>query len=224
MNITSSSCDDFDQGVVRRTIASMYSLKKVLSTLDNIRIELKQSIGYTGNKGRLRKDLLHKKFTYTLWGESKIADGETRCRPQQDQIPSQGQGVERDRLHRHFSDETNLPPKCVLVMDNATYHNVQVDRRPVRTMIQECLTKHVILWSAGMLEDELLEVCKTHPQEPVFVSRLPLNKDKITHPGSHAVYNSKALARLQGIEVNYWASDIVRDEMPKHVVTKSGFR
>ena len=57
--------DDFDQGVVRRTIASMYSLKKILPTLDNIRTELKQSIGYTGSKGRLRKDLLHMKFAYT---------------------------------------------------------------------------------------------------------------------------------------------------------------
>ena len=31
------SLGDFDQGAVRRTIASMYSLKKVLPTLDNIR-------------------------------------------------------------------------------------------------------------------------------------------------------------------------------------------
>ena len=50
--------DDFDQGVIRRTIDSIYSLKKqVLPTLDKIRTELKQSIGYTGSKGRLRKDL-----------------------------------------------------------------------------------------------------------------------------------------------------------------------
>ena len=42
--------DDFDKGVVRRTIASLYSLKKVLPTLDNIRTVLKQSIGYTGIK------------------------------------------------------------------------------------------------------------------------------------------------------------------------------
>ena len=75
----------------------MYSLKKVLPTLDNIRTVLKQSIGYTGSKGRLRKDLLHTKST---WGESKSADGETRCSPQQDQIPSHGQGVERGGLHR----------------------------------------------------------------------------------------------------------------------------
>ena len=45
------------------TIDSMYSLKKVLPTLDNIRTELKQSIGYTGSKGRLRKDL-QMKFGY----------------------------------------------------------------------------------------------------------------------------------------------------------------
>ena len=109
-----------------------------------------------------------------------------------------------------------LPPKCVLVMDNAAYHNVQVDRPPVRAtkkhLIHEWLAKHGILWSPGMLEDEL------------HVSHLPLTKDKRTHPGGHAVYKSQALARLQGIEVNYWASDIARDEMPELVVITSGFR
>ena len=65
------SLDDFDQGDVRRTIVSMYSLKKVLPTLDNIRTELKQSIGYTGNtgsKGLLHKDFLHTKPAYTRCG------------------------------------------------------------------------------------------------------------------------------------------------------------
>ena len=62
------SLDDFDQDVVQRNIASMYSLKKVLQTLDNIRTELKHSIGYTGSKGRLRKFFLHMKFAYTRCG------------------------------------------------------------------------------------------------------------------------------------------------------------
>ena len=62
------SLDDFDQGVVRRTIASMYSLKKILPTIDNIRIEIKHSIGYTGSKSRLRKDLLNMKFANTRCG------------------------------------------------------------------------------------------------------------------------------------------------------------
>ena len=89
------SLDDFDQGVVRRIIAKMYCLKKVLPTIDDIRTELKQSIGYTGSKGRLLKDLC----LHTMSGESKIADGETRCSPRLDQIPPQGQGIERGRLH-----------------------------------------------------------------------------------------------------------------------------
>ena len=77
----------------------MYSLNKVLPTIDNISTELKQSIGYTGSKGRLRKDPSYEVCLHTLWGESKSTDGETRCSPQQDQIPSHGQGVERGGLH-----------------------------------------------------------------------------------------------------------------------------
>ena len=56
---------------VRRTIAKMYYLKKVLPTLDNIRTELKQSIGYTGSKGRFRKDFLQIKFAYTRCGVNR---------------------------------------------------------------------------------------------------------------------------------------------------------
>ena len=67
-------------------------------------------------------------------------------------------------------------------MDKAAYHNVQVDRRPVREtekhLILEWFTRHGIKWSAGMLKYELLVLCKTHPQEPAYVSRLTLNKEK----------------------------------------------
>ena len=77
-------------------------MKKVLPTLDNIRTELKQSIGYTGSKGCLRKDPSSESCLHTLWDESTSADGETRCSPQQDQTPSQGQGIERGRLHSHL--------------------------------------------------------------------------------------------------------------------------
>ena len=45
-----------------------------------------------------------------LWGESKSADGETRCSPQQDQIPSHGQGVERGGLRR--LNLRSYQPRC----------------------------------------------------------------------------------------------------------------
>ena len=72
--------DDFDQGVVRRTVASMYSLKKFLPTLDSIRTEywLHWQQGSSSQRSP----------SYEAVGESKSADGETRCSPQQDQITS----------------------------------------------------------------------------------------------------------------------------------------
>ena len=90
------SLDDFDQGVVRRTITSMYSLKKVLPTLDNIRTEL-QLHWQQGSSSQ--RSPSYEVYLHTLWDESKSADGETRCSHQQDQIPSHGQGVERGGLH-----------------------------------------------------------------------------------------------------------------------------
>ena len=90
------SLDDFDQGVVRWTIASMYSLKKVLPTLRaQTEYWLHWQQGSSSQRSPSYEVCLH-----TLFGESKSADEETRYSPQQDQIPSHGQGVKRARLHR----------------------------------------------------------------------------------------------------------------------------
>ena len=108
------SLDDFDNGVVRRTIASIYSLKKVLQTFDKIRTELKQNIGYTCSNGRLRKDLLHTK------------SANTRCRvnqkvlmERQDVVLSRTRYIRmvRDLREAGYTDETyvhtgHAVPKC----------------------------------------------------------------------------------------------------------------
>ena len=83
-------------------------------TLDNIRTELKQSIGYTGSKGRLCKDLIHTKSAYTRCGLNQKVLMES----QQDQIPSHGQGVERGGYTVVYTDETyvhtsHVVPKCL---------------------------------------------------------------------------------------------------------------
>ena len=100
------SLDDFD-----RVLYGGPSPACTPPTLDNIRTELKQSISYTGSKGRLSGSSSQRSPSYevclhTLWGESKSADGETRCSPQQDQIPSHGQGVERRGYTVVYTDET----------------------------------------------------------------------------------------------------------------------
>ena len=94
------SLDDFGQCVVRRAIASMYSLKKVLpilitseQSLNRVLVTLAARVVFA-TISFIRSLLTH------AGGESKSADGETRCSPQQDLIPSHGQGVERGGLHR----------------------------------------------------------------------------------------------------------------------------
>ena len=42
--------DDFDMCVLRRIVQTMYEKCHVLSTLDNIRDEFREAVGYTGSK------------------------------------------------------------------------------------------------------------------------------------------------------------------------------
>ena len=51
-------------------------------------------------------DLLQMKFAYTRCWVNKKNDGETRCSPQQDQIPSHGQGVREAGYTVIYTDET----------------------------------------------------------------------------------------------------------------------
>ena len=67
----------------------------------------------------------------------------------------------------------NLPPKSVVVIDNASYHSVQEDKYPVQASrkadMQAWLTKHNVAWSNDMLKVELLELCRTHRPLPTYV-------------------------------------------------------
>ena len=56
--------DTFDLGVLRRTVNTLYSDKRILPTLNNILSALQENIGYTGSKSILRKHMLKLGFTY----------------------------------------------------------------------------------------------------------------------------------------------------------------
>ena len=128
------SLDDFNKGVVRRTIASMFSLKKVLPMLDNIRTELKQSIGYTGSKSRLRKDLLHTKSANTRCGVNQKVLME-----RQDVVLSRIRylRVVREMREAGYTDETDVHtshavPKCW--QDSTTGLKIPFSKGNLRTV------------------------------------------------------------------------------------------
>ena len=99
---------------------------------------------------------------------------------------------------------TNLPPRSVIVLDNAPYHNVVVEKVPVqsstKTFMREWLTKHEIRWKHGDLKRDLFEKIKeTSPQKEYVV-------DGIAKAAGHSVLRSPiAHCELNPIEL-VWAS------------------
>ena len=67
----------------------------------------------------------------------------------------------------------NLKSKSVVVLDNASYHNVQVDKCPTtatrKAEIQAWLHRNNIPFTSAMLKPELLELCKKNKTAPVYV-------------------------------------------------------
>lgn len=66
----------------------------------------------------------------------------------------------------------NLPRKSVIIMDNASYHSIQIDKCPVQSTkkadIQGWLARHSIAFDRTMLKAELLHLCKVNKPSPTF--------------------------------------------------------
>lgn len=60
----------------------------------------------------------------------------------------------------------NLPANSVLDIDNASYHNVQLDKPPIsnstKSDMQAWLTRHAITFRLDMVKAELYEIIKLH--------------------------------------------------------------
>ena len=67
----------------------------------------------------------------------------------------------------------HLPPKSVLIIDNAPYHNLKVDKCPTQASRkadkQAWLTRQQIHFGATLLKAELLQICKQHKPTPSFL-------------------------------------------------------
>lgn len=68
----------------------------------------------------------------------------------------------------------NLPPRSVIVMDNASYHNVQLNRAPTsastKNAMKQWLSEMKIPFHSDMLKNQLYELIKLHkPRFKTFV-------------------------------------------------------
>lgn len=242
--------DDFDQGVVRRTVSELLTFHKVLPTVGKIRESLVQKIGYKGSKTHLRGILHQLGFTWR-----KCETNRTVLIERPDIIASRIQYLRRLKLYREagrpivYTDETfihachtaqkcwrsedtemkipfnkgdrliilhagsrsgfvhdaclifkahssegdyhnemnaknfmkwleeklipNLPKKTVLIMDNASYHNVQEDKCPTQATkkadIQNWLNRHNVPYASNLLKAELLQLCIQNKPRPTYI-------------------------------------------------------
>ena len=117
----------------------------------------------------------------------------------------------------------HLPPKSVLIIDNAPYHNLQVDKCHIQASrkadIQAWLTRQQIPFGATLLKAELLRICKQHKPTPSFLLDNILKEyehDCLRLPAYHADLNSIELiwATMKGYiarrNVSFKMTDVIQ--------------
>ena len=117
----------------------------------------------------------------------------------------------------------HLPPKSVLIIDNAPYHNLQVDKCPTQASrkadIQAWLTRQQIPFGATLLKAELLQISKQHKLTPSFLLNSNLKEyghDCLRLPAYHADLNSIELiwATMKGYiarrNVSFKMTDVIQ--------------
>lgn len=66
----------------------------------------------------------------------------------------------------------NLPPNSLVVMDNAPYHTVQVNKAPTMSsskfQMQEWITNKELSYLPTMLKAELYQIIKEHKEAPIY--------------------------------------------------------
>ena len=67
----------------------------------------------------------------------------------------------------------NLPAKSVVIIDNAPYHNIQIDKCPTtatrKADMQAWMNRHKIAFTADMFKPELLQLCRQNKPSPSYV-------------------------------------------------------
>ena len=117
----------------------------------------------------------------------------------------------------------HLLPKSFLIIDNAPYHNLQVDKCPTQASrmadIHAWLTRQHIPFSTTLLKAELLQICKQHKPTPSFLLDNTLKEyghDCLRLPAYHADLNSIELiwATMKGYiarrNVSFKMTDVIQ--------------
>ncbi|XP_034840153.2 uncharacterized protein [Maniola hyperantus] len=72
----------------------------------------------------------------------------------------------------------NLPPQSIVVMDNASYHTVQLNKAPTmssrKAEMQNWMTRNGLSYLQTMVKAQLFQIIKEHKQPPVYEADIML--------------------------------------------------
>ena len=120
-----------------------------------------------------------------------------------------------ENFSRWFSDQLlpNIPNKSIIIMDNASYHNVVEENSFPRSNtgkeeLRKWLDDNEIPWGQDLLKAELYALCKSSEPKPEY------KIDKIAESAGHSILRTPQYhPELQPIEL-CWG--IVKNYMAKH--------
>ncbi len=123
--------------------------------------------------------------------------------------------MNRDTFSKWFQEKLlpNIPPNSLIIMDNASYHNVLVEEafpKPSHSAkrLREWLSFNEIPWTNDMLKSELFDLCSRFAPKPEFVI------DRLARQAGHCVLRTPPYhPELQPIET-CWA--IVKNHVAQH--------
>ncbi|XP_021204146.2 uncharacterized protein LOC114252098 [Bombyx mandarina] len=242
--------DDFDLCALRNKIHEMYTVRKVVPTLNKLLIELRNDINFGGGRTTLWKILKRIEFKYKNCGSKRkilmerhdivtwrrkyidtmrqnrvegrpivfldetyihASNAVQKCWQKGDEdgvLTSDSPGtrwiivnaggemgfvsnaqlifksqsksgdyhddINRTNFMKCLSEKLipNLPPNSLVVMDNAPYHTVQVNKAPTmsssKVQMQEWITNKELSYLPTMLKAELYQIIKKHKEAPIY--------------------------------------------------------
>ncbi|XP_044596994.1 uncharacterized protein LOC123273625 [Cotesia glomerata] len=124
--------------------------------------------------------------------------------------------IDSEMFHKWMIEKLlpNLPPKSMIVMDNAPYHSVQLEKQPTakwtRDEIQVWLEKNYVDFKRDSFKAVLLELCRANkkPIKYVIDELLVKNTDHIINrlPPYHCFYNP--IEMVQGLEKRHFDKNV----------------
>ncbi|XP_054281278.1 uncharacterized protein LOC128998948 [Macrosteles quadrilineatus] len=153
--------DEFNKAVVRRTVHNFYVSDKCVPTVEKLRLRLSEAIDFKGSNTIGNGDRL---IIVHAGGEDGFIPNTFLQWKASQSTGDYHKNMNTVNYEKWVQEKLspNLKPRSVIIIDNASYHNVTLDKIPTKSSLkadmQAWLTQHNIDFTPTMFKAELLNL------------------------------------------------------------------